>query len=114
MAEDTVEKQQRGRGRPFAPGQSGNPLGRPKGARNRLGEQFVADLYSDWQAHGADVIRRVREERPDQYLKVVVSVLPKELHVTERPLEGLSDEELLEFLDILRSMKEHSKPDVAH
>src|SRR5215467_9622269 len=80
-----------------APGQSGNPLGRPKGSRNRLGEQFVADLYSDWQAHGADVIRRVREERPDQYLKVVVSVLPKELHVKEQPLEEFSDEELLEF-----------------
>ena len=32
MAEETVKKQ---RGRPFAPGQSGNPRGRPPGARNR-------------------------------------------------------------------------------
>jgi hypothetical protein len=31
-AENTAEKQ---RGRPFEPGQSGNPLGRPKGARNK-------------------------------------------------------------------------------
>ena len=26
---------------PFKPGQCGNPKGRPKGARNRLGSQFL-------------------------------------------------------------------------
>ena len=31
MAEDTVQQQ---RGKPFRPGQSGNPAGRPKGSRN--------------------------------------------------------------------------------
>ena len=30
---------------PFKPGQSGNPRGRPRGARNRLGEEFLAELY---------------------------------------------------------------------
>lgn len=35
MAEETAGKQrQRGPGRPFTPGQSGNPAGRPLGARN--------------------------------------------------------------------------------
>jgi hypothetical protein len=33
LAENTAEKQQRGR--PFEPGQSGNPQGRPKGSRNK-------------------------------------------------------------------------------
>ncbi len=36
MADNTAEKQpERGSGRPFPKGQSGNPTGRPKGARGR-------------------------------------------------------------------------------
>ena len=33
--------------RPFKPGQSGNPKGRPKGARNRLGTQFLEALEAE-------------------------------------------------------------------
>ena len=35
MADDTSRKQ-RGPGRPFAPGESGNPAGRPKGSLNKV------------------------------------------------------------------------------
>ena len=35
MTENSTEKQRRtGRGKPFVKGQSGNPAGKPKGARN--------------------------------------------------------------------------------
>ena len=37
---DCTEKKLRNL-KPFKPGQSGNPKGRPKGARNRLGTQFL-------------------------------------------------------------------------
>lgn len=75
-------------GRPFQPG---NP-GRPKGSRNKLGEEFIKALYADFEEHGPAVIATVRQEKPDQYLKVVASVLPKEVKVTTEV--DLSDDEL--------------------
>lgn len=80
---------------PFKPGQSGNPAGRAKGSRNKLGEAFIADMLSDWEQHGAAAIVTVREEKPDQYLKVVASILPKELNVKVGDLDELTDEQLI-------------------
>jgi hypothetical protein len=79
---------------PFQPGQSGNPAGRAKGSRNKLGEAFIADLYANWQQHGIETIETVRAEKPDQYLKVVASILPKELNVRVSELDELDDEQL--------------------
>ena len=60
------------------PGQASiNPAGRPKGARSRFGEVFVTDMLNDWQKHGAQAIKDVREKSPDAYLKAACAVLPK-------------------------------------
>jgi hypothetical protein len=64
---------------PFKPGQSGNRKGRPKGARNKLSEDFVADLQADWKAHGVGALERVRKDRPEAYLKVVASLVPRQI-----------------------------------
>lgn len=76
-SENTEPKQ--GGPRRFLPGQSGNPAGRPKGSRNKLGEAFLRALHDDFAEHGPDVIATVRAERPQDYLKVVASTLPKEV-----------------------------------
>jgi len=88
---------------PFEPGKSGNPAGRPKGSRNKLGEAFLADMLADWAEHGQAVIAEVRADKPDQYLKVVASVLPKELNIKVNELDELTDEQLARQLAAIAS-----------
>ena len=68
-------------------GQSGNPAGRPQGSKHRLAESFIAAPYADWNEHGVAAIEKVRQERPADYLKIIASIIPKELHVKEQSLE---------------------------
>lgn len=72
----------------------GNP-GRPKGARNKLGEAFIEDLLHSWEAQGPAVIQRVIQEKPDQYLKVVASLMPKDLNVNLNQMDDMTDEQLI-------------------
>jgi hypothetical protein len=75
-AEVTARKQ-RVIGKPFAPGTSGNPSGRPKGSRNRLADAFVSDLAIAWERHGSAALDRCAEEEPGTFVKVIASLLPK-------------------------------------
>src|SRR6478736_8308127 len=65
----------------FKPGQSGNPQGRPKGARNRLGTQFLEALEADFNQFGPQAIALVREKKPEVYMRVVADLLPKEANI---------------------------------
>ena len=69
----------------WQPGQSGNPAGRPKGARNRVSEKLLEVLEKDFAEHGAAVIEAVRMKRPHEYLKVVASLMPKQLEIDSPP-----------------------------
>ncbi|MCP4998561.1 MAG: hypothetical protein GY933_07310 [Hyphomicrobiales bacterium] len=68
--------------------------GRNKGSRNKLGEAFIDALYADFNANGEAAIEKVRAEKPEQYLKVIALILPKDLNVNVNNFESLSDDEL--------------------
>jgi hypothetical protein len=65
----------------FIAGNSGNG-GRPKGSRNKLGEAFIADLFSEWETSGVASLRRVSAMDPVAFVKVVASVIPAKLDAT--------------------------------
>tara|TARA_R110000822_G_scaffold30340_5_gene88462 strand:+ start:527 stop:901 length:375 start_codon:yes stop_codon:yes gene_type:complete len=72
------------------PGQVLNPKGRPKGSRNALGEAFVKAMHDDFKANGNAAIVTVREERPHDYLKVIATIIPKEItHDAADPIAAL-------------------------
>jgi hypothetical protein len=82
----TVERDER-TGR-FLAGNSGNG-GRKPGSRNRLGEQFVADLRTAWDQHGATALRECAQQDPTGFCRIVAGLLPKtiDLNLAIDPVE---------------------------
>jgi hypothetical protein len=64
---------------PWQPGQSGNPAGRPKGSRAKLAEDFCKALMEDFAKDGATAIVTMRTEKPNEYARMIASLLPKEV-----------------------------------
>lgn len=81
--EDTPKKTERPQNANLAPawkpGQSGNPNGRPKGARAKLAENFCDALLADFADNGVAAIQVMRAEKPNEYAKMIASIMPKEV-----------------------------------
>lgn len=83
---------------------TGNKQGRPKGSRNKLGEDFLAALQEDFSANGVAAITKVRQARPHEYLKIIAGILPKELNVNTSRVEEMSDDDLANGIAALQSI----------
>src|SRR5262245_43273950 len=80
---------------PCKPGQSGNPEGRPKGSRNNLSEEFFRDLCDAWQAFGKPALETMAILYPAEFVRMVLSLIPKEPEAATTPVtELLSDAQL--------------------
>lgn len=99
VAEPTARKL---RGKPFEKGQSGNPNGRPKGSRNKLTDMFLAAVADDFAEHGAEAIEHVRKADPAAYLKLVGTLVPRDLISQRERTIDFSKMDWEELWDILQ------------
>jgi len=76
------------------------PVGLVPAAARRFIDAFAADLESNCST----VIAAIREEKPYDYFRIAVSLLPKELPVENANLEEMTDEELAVILNTVRSL----------
>lgn len=94
--------------KPFQKGRTLNPGGKPVGARNLLSRLFIEALRNDFDQHGEQAICDVRENDPAIYLRVIASIVPKEMTINEgdtaieRILDTIADEEIATFVEGVR------------
>lgn len=86
------------RGR-FLTGNNGG--GRKRGSRNRLTETFLAAIECDFAEHGPDALERLRRDDPAAYLRIIASLLPRDLILQreqEPDFSDWTDDELSELV----------------
>lgn len=91
----------------FLPGQGG----RPKGSRNKLGEQFLDDLQSLWATEGAACLKEARDDKPMEFAKMVAGLLPKELLIRRTPEDEMTDDDLADTIAALYEAAERIRAD---
>jgi len=90
----------------FQPGHLPTPGGgRPAGSRNKITTHLLNVLCKDFQENGEAVVKICRIEKPVEYLKIVASLLPKELQVSDTKLCDLSDDEIAQLLAQVRELR---------
>lgn len=87
----------------FMPGQSGNPGGKPVGARNQIQGDFLRELSEDFKAHGRSAIEAMRRKDPSGYVRTVAALLPKTIEVSTS-MDDLNDETIDRAILAVRSI----------
>jgi hypothetical protein len=71
----------------FKAGQpSANPAGRPKGSKDKLSGEYIGDLYQIWLQRGAQAIHDMIDDDPGAFVRVIASILPKDVNLTDERL----------------------------
>jgi hypothetical protein len=78
----------------FKPGEKPPGNGRPKESRDRITRRFLLELAEHFEANGKEAIAKLYDQDVAKYVQAVAAVVPKEIEIS-RPLDGMSDEELL-------------------
>jgi hypothetical protein len=80
------------------------PPSRPNGIVQEIGRTLVTALAQDLRLNCSNVIEALRQKNPYEYLRIMLSVAPKELEEIEPGLAELSDSELATMLATVRAL----------
>jgi hypothetical protein len=100
---------------------AGGGPGRTKGVRNRLAGRVFGDILEHWEepsaknpdkCKGQIALELMYRERPADYCRLAVSVLPRELTI-ETSMSDMSDDDLDAMLEQLRARVIDQRADAA-
>jgi hypothetical protein len=76
---DQIQRNARGQ---FLTGHKQVSPGRPVGSRNKLANDFVADLHDAWAQYGVAALKATAQADPAKFCQIVANVLPRDFNVT--------------------------------
>jgi len=77
----------------------------PDGDRFTLGRDFLYALRINFRRHGPRCIKELSEQRPREFIRLVLALLPKEFRRKDVGLfDNMSDNELASALECLKQM----------
>lgn len=91
----------------WKPGQSGNPAGRPPGARQKLSNAFLEALNTTFEEEiketglpaGITSLRELRDKQPAQYHNVIAKLMPKLMELSGPDGDSIPLSGVVEFVD---------------
>src|SRR5580704_10311335 len=100
--------------KPWPPGQSGNPNGRPVGSRSAFSAGFTRDLAEVWAEKGKASMLYTAEKQPAMFFATCARLIPSDVRVTvEQSLPGnLSMEDWQTMKEVIEAVRQ-ALPDAA-
>ena len=75
--------------KPWKPGQSGNPAGKPPGTRHAFSQGFIRDFALVWAQEGLKAVRKVAKKSPEAFVAIAARICPNDVRLTlEQAIPG--------------------------